>query len=1052
MDNQKLADLLRATIDPNQREAAEKHLEQIHKIIGFAPAILTLVMSNDLDMPIRQAGVIYLKNLISNSWEEVESRPGEPLKFNIHEQDRAMIRDAIVDAVVLAPDLVRIQLSMCVETIVRHDFPGRWSNIVDKVSIYLQSPDISGWMGALLCMHQLVKHYEFKEHSKRIPLNEALKLLLPLTYQRLVELLPNQSEQSVVLQKQILKIFHTYVEYFLCLDIVTQEVFHQWMQVAQEILKRPVPEVTNTIDEDERPTLVWWKCKKWAARFLYRVFQHYGSPGKVQEMYSKFADFYIKTYTASVIETMLGILDQQQKKIYVSPRVLQFTFNYLSEGVPHSIAWKLMKPHIIGIIQEVVYPLMCHTKQDEELWESDPYEYIRMKFDIFADYLSPVSAAHTLLHVVAKKRKDMLTKIMMSVQEVITNQHSSASQIDGALHITGAVADLLLKKETFKDQMEMMIMAHVVPLFESPHPYLRARACWMVQKFARTDFTEDSNLHLAVEKVIGCLIGNQDLPVKVEAAIAMKDLLKGQTKVKPLLAPHIQQIAMEILNILRESETDDLTTVMEIIVATYPEHLEPLAIRITEHLATTFNQLLESDDRADDKIVTGMGILATFKTVILEFEEQPDILVHVENIITNILKTIFSQCLLEFYDEAFDLICSLTCDRITPQMWAMFDVLYEVGRSSTNEYFLELMPSLHNFVTVDPNTFLSNEKNLLAVYDLSKTILSGNPGEDTECHAGKILEVILLQYKGKIDTCVPSFVDLALQRLMKPILSSELRVMCIQIVVAALYYNPTLLFQLLEKIPMPNTTETITAYFIKQWIQDVDCFAGIHDRKLCILGLCELLLLTSSNRHQAITSRAKEIIPALVILFDGIKLSYANKAMAENEENNEEYESDEDDPGLATDEDDLEDEDAAYLNKIIAKAKANSPFPVTAATVTNPENGEQQNDLRFLEDSDDEDYEDPLEIYTTPLDEDNCPVDEYISFKDTLQQIQSCDPNWYNAVTQHLDDEQKKTLNEIFILADQRRAAAESKRIEKSGGYTFQNQAVPSSFNFSSPR
>lgn len=32
------------------------------------------------------------------------------------------------------------------------------------------------------------------------------------------------------------------------------------------------------------------------------------------------------------------------------------------------------------IIQYVVFPLMCYTDSDEELWQEDPYEYIRMKF------------------------------------------------------------------------------------------------------------------------------------------------------------------------------------------------------------------------------------------------------------------------------------------------------------------------------------------------------------------------------------------------------------------------------------------------------------------------------------------------------------------------------------------------------------------------------------------------------------------------------------------------------------------------------------------------
>lgn len=51
-------------------------------------------------------GVIYLKNLITSNWADKEADSG-PIEFSIHEQDRAMIRDAIVDAVVHAPDLIR---------------------------------------------------------------------------------------------------------------------------------------------------------------------------------------------------------------------------------------------------------------------------------------------------------------------------------------------------------------------------------------------------------------------------------------------------------------------------------------------------------------------------------------------------------------------------------------------------------------------------------------------------------------------------------------------------------------------------------------------------------------------------------------------------------------------------------------------------------------------------------------------------------------------------------------------------------------------------------
>lgn len=154
MDPVKIANLLRSTIDPNQRAAAEEQLKQMEKIIGVAPALLQLVMSADLEPPIRQAGAIYLKNMIFKSWTEDEE---DPKKFHIHEQDRAVIRDAMVDAAVHAPPLIRSQLCECIGYICRQDFPQRWSSLVDKIVVYLQSPEMAGWPGALSALRAMVK-------------------------------------------------------------------------------------------------------------------------------------------------------------------------------------------------------------------------------------------------------------------------------------------------------------------------------------------------------------------------------------------------------------------------------------------------------------------------------------------------------------------------------------------------------------------------------------------------------------------------------------------------------------------------------------------------------------------------------------------------------------------------------------------------------------------------------------------------------------------------------------------------------------------------------
>lgn len=67
--------------------------------------------------------------------------------------------------------------------------------------------------------------------------------------------------------------------------------------------------------------------------------------------------------------------------------------------------------------------------------------------------------------------------------------------------------------------------------------------------------------------------------------------------------------------------------------------------------------------------------------------------------------------------------------------------------------------------------------------------------------------------------------ELVLERLTREIVTTELRTMCLQVVIAALYYNPPVLLELLQK-PFPNTDTTILANFVKQWLNDADCFLG----------------------------------------------------------------------------------------------------------------------------------------------------------------------------------------------------------------------------------
>lgn len=118
--------------------------------------------------------------------------------------------------------------------------------------------------------------------------------------------------------------------------------------------------------------------------------------------------------------------------------------------------------------------------------------------------------------------------------------------------------------------------------------------------------------------------------------------------------------------------------------------------------------------------------------------------------------------------------------------------------------------------------------------------------------------------------------------------------MCLQVLIAVLYYNPILLLQLLQTI-QPNN-EPILSMFIKQWLDDTDCFLGVHDRKLYVLGLCTAMNLRE-HKPFILNELADKILPSLLVIFEGLKRAYQSRANEDEDEESDE-ENDDDCEGM----------------------------------------------------------------------------------------------------------------------------------------------------------
>lgn len=112
-----------------------------------------------------------------------------------------------------------------------------------------------------------------------------------------------------------------------------------------------------------------------------------------------------------------------------------------------------------------------------------------------------------------------------------------------------------------------------------------------------------------------------------------------------------------------------------------------------------------------------------------------------------------------------------------------------------------------------------------------------------------------------------------------------------------------------------QNAEPISSHFIKQWIHDTDCFLGIHDRKLYVLGLCTLLSL-GDNKPPVLNELAAKVLPSLMLIFDGLKRAYQARALEDEEEESEDDDEDCEGEALSSDEDEIDECGTSFLENV----------------------------------------------------------------------------------------------------------------------------------------
>ena len=70
------------------------------------------------------------------------------------------------------------------------------------------------------------------------------------------------------------------------------------------------------------------------------------------------------------------------------------------------------------------------------------------------------------------------------------------------------------------------------------------KACWVIHTFSEVKFKQDVNLQRALDLTRNAMCTDKELPVRVEAAIAIQMLLSQQEKATDFLRPHVKSVIL----------------------------------------------------------------------------------------------------------------------------------------------------------------------------------------------------------------------------------------------------------------------------------------------------------------------------------------------------------------------------------------------------------------------------------------------------------------------------------------------------------------------------
>ncbi|CAR26386.1 hypothetical protein ZYGR_0H01940 [Zygosaccharomyces rouxii] len=764
MDVNVLLQCFAGTLDQNAqvRSQAEGQLKQISFTPGFLGATLDIISAEQTPENVRLSASLYFKNKCVNGWTGKYNGKNELLDYVVDQDEKPVIKDMLIRTLIVcvkvSPGSTRV-LKNALSIIIYEEYSqGRWDDLLTQSIKLLSGSDVDGAYVGLLCLSGIFRTYRWKENDSRQGLELLIIQYFPdlLKYGETQLLAQGANLNDAKLGEMLLLLikiykFVTYLD--LPFTLQRQESFIPWANFFVAIIQLPLPaEFTTLYDNESRAKNPWVKCKKWSYAILYRLYQRYASDSLTRKFeYEEFKPLYRDQFLPQLLQLLFQQIEQWgDGSLWLSDESFYYILCFIEQTIVQKATWKLVQPYYETLLEHVIFPLLCPNDDKLEVFETDPQEYIHRNLELWDENYSPDLAAVSVLTTAVTKHGK--TTLQPTIQFVIATLQanlgnstnlSSAVKIESAFRIFSSIIDRLTTKDSpYLNELETFLNSFVFPFFESPFGFLRTRVCEICSKLGTIDFQRATLVDTIYKGIMFCMNDTTGcLPVQLMAALALQAFIhvpEFQTALSSSVLPTMQRL----LNISNEFESDTISGVMQDFVEQFADQLQPFGVDLMNTLVQQFlrlvielheasnvdpNSLLDESDIPDesDKQMAALGILSTTISILLSFENSPEMVKSLEQSFYPAAEFILKYEVEDFYHECCEFVENSTflLRSISPISWKILELIGESNRSENSmvSFYLEdCIYALNNYLLYGTDELKKNEfysKILYEIYD-----------------------------------------------------------------------------------------------------------------------------------------------------------------------------------------------------------------------------------------------------------------------------------------------------------------------------------------------